>query len=136
MRSVLDLFLADKHTYRMQTKMPRFQLAHLGSVFKDLSMEFIHRGTRKKRNVLRLFLLQSAQLLFDSNFTKLFRVCWFCAARSAPGFSRLDISVVLQQYFKECWILLFAGFMEAEGIRVEGIVAVLGCRIVAGDVQQ
>lgn len=61
--------------HRMQMKMPRFQLAHLGC----------------------LFLLQSAQLLFDSNFTRLFRVCWFCAARSAPGFSRLDISVVLQQ---------------------------------------
>lgn len=24
------------------------------------------------------------------------------------------------RYFKECWILLYAGFMEAEGIRVEG----------------
>src|ERR1700722_17078485 len=97
MRSVLNLFLADKHTYRMQMKIPIFQLAHLGSVFKGRSMEFIHRGTRRKRNVLRLFLLQSAQLLFDSSFTRLFRVCWFCAARSAPGFSRLDISVVLQQ---------------------------------------
>ena len=97
MRSVLGLFLADKHTYRMQTKMPRFQLAHLGSIFKDRSVEFIHGGTRKKKNALRLFLLQSAQLLFDSNFTRLFRVCWFCAARSAPGFCRLDISVVVLQ---------------------------------------
>jgi len=53
----------------MQTKMPRFQLAHLGC----------------------LFFLQSAQLLLPSNFTKLFSVCWFCAALSAPGFGRRDI---------------------------------------------
>ena len=37
---------------------------------------------------IRLFLLQSAQLLLDSIFSKLFMVCWFCAARS-PG--RRDI---------------------------------------------
>ena len=37
----------------------------------------------------RLFLLQSAQLLFPSSFSKLLIVCWFCAAGSAAGFAAL-----------------------------------------------
>lgn len=59
----------------MQMKMPKFQLAHLGC----------------------LFFLQSAQLLLPSNFTKLFSVCWFCAARSALGLGRLDMVVVVRE---------------------------------------
>lgn len=41
----------------------------------------------------RLFLLQSAQLLFPSSFSKVLIVCWFWAARSAAalGGTRLDI---------------------------------------------
>ena len=37
----------------------------------------------------RLFLLQSAQVLFPSSFNKLLIVCVFCAARSAAGFGAL-----------------------------------------------
>jgi len=35
---------------------------------------------------LRLFFLQSAQLLLLSNLTSVFSACWFCAALSAAGF--------------------------------------------------
>lgn len=35
--------------------------------------------------LVRLFLLQSAQLLFPSNLTKLFNVCWFCIVLSGPA---------------------------------------------------
>ena len=50
--------------HRIQTNTPRFQLAHLGC----------------------LFLLQSAQLLFASSFSRVLIVCWFCAALSKAGF--------------------------------------------------
>lgn len=42
---------------------------------------------------VRLFLLQSAQLLFPSSFRSVLIVCWFCAARSAAAFgvALLDI---------------------------------------------
>lgn len=35
---------------------------------------------------LRLFLLQSAQLLLPSSLSRVLMVCWFWAARSAAGF--------------------------------------------------
>ena len=57
--------------HRIQTKTPRFQLAHRGC----------------------LFLLQSAQTLLPSSLTKALRVCAFCAALSAGG--RRDIGYVL-----------------------------------------
>ena len=43
---------------------------------------------------VRLFFLQSAQILLGSNFRRLLMVAWFCAARSAAGFGgRLDMSL-------------------------------------------
>lgn len=59
--------------HRMQTKTPRFQLAHRGC----------------------LFLLQSAQLLLASILTRLLSVWVFWAARSAAGLgARRDIAGV------------------------------------------
>lgn len=55
--------------HRMQTKTPRFQLAHRGC----------------------LFLLQSAHTLFPSNFSRAFKVVAFCAVRSLPAGCRRDI---------------------------------------------
>ena len=72
---------------RMQTNTPRFQLAHLGSVGAPSQCPE-RLGVRNGSNT-RLFLLQSAQTLFASNFRRLFIVCWFCAARSAAGFGGL-----------------------------------------------
>jgi len=69
--------------------MPRFQLAHLGSECNDTLAVCTCSITLE---LVRLFLLQSAQLLLLSNFTKLLSVCWFCAARSAPGLVRDDIA--------------------------------------------
>lgn len=71
----------------MQTNMPRFQLAHLGSVisalvWRSLYYEYVSGD-------LRLFLLQSAHVLFPSNFKRFLMVCVFCAARSAAGFGGL-----------------------------------------------
>jgi hypothetical protein len=40
---------------------------------------------------IRLFLLQSEQLLLASSLTKLFNVARFCSARSAAGLGRRDI---------------------------------------------
>jgi hypothetical protein len=40
---------------------------------------------------IRLFLLQSAQLLFDSSLTRLFSVARFTSARSAAGLGRRDM---------------------------------------------
>lgn len=45
---------------------------------------------------LRLFLLQSAHTLLDSNFRRLLMVAWFCAARSAAGLGGLrDIIIII-----------------------------------------
>jgi hypothetical protein len=40
---------------------------------------------------IRLFFLQSAQLLFDSSLTRLFSVARFTSARSAAGLGRRDM---------------------------------------------
>lgn len=73
--------------HRMQMKIPRFQLAHLGSKY-SVSL----CGPREINSSSRLFLLQSAHVLFPSNFNKLLIVFVFCAARSAAGFGgRRDI---------------------------------------------
>lgn len=47
---------------------------------------------------LRLFLLQSAQLLLPSSLSRVLMVCWFCAARSAAalGGALLDIAPVVR----------------------------------------
>lgn len=79
----------------MQTKMPRFQLAHRGSVTGNgHQSETLNKilSVEKEENDSRLFFLQSAQTLFGSNFRRLLMVAWFCAARSAAGFGgRRDI---------------------------------------------
>jgi hypothetical protein len=46
-------------------------------------------------NVVRLFFLQSAQLLFPSNLTKLFNVDWFCIVLSGPAGLR-DMAAVVR----------------------------------------
>ena len=61
----------------------------------------ISTSTKKQKVIIkavdklhvRLFLLQSAQLLFPSSFRSVLIVCWFCAARSAAalGVALLDI---------------------------------------------
>ena len=48
---------------------------------------------------LRLFLLQSAHNLLDSNFRRLLIVAWFCAARSAAGLGGLR-DMVMGIYIK------------------------------------
>lgn len=51
-------------------------------VYRDLSASTI---LAPRPCIIRLFLLQSAQLLFPSNLTKLFNVCWFCIVLSGPA---------------------------------------------------
>lgn len=69
----------------MQIKMPKFQLAHLGSVVQvSFKSCLLHESGKFCRNI-RLFFLQSAQLLFPSSFNRLLMVCAFLAARSAAG---------------------------------------------------
>jgi len=58
----------------MHTKMPKFQLAHLGSGCISLMLE-------SAWCYVRLFFLQSAQLLLDSSLTRLFSVALFCSTR-------------------------------------------------------
>lgn len=74
---------------RMQTKIPRFQLAHLGSVYELAS--WLHICPKR---LVRLFFLQSAQLLFTSSLTRLFSVARFCSTRLSAGFARRDMAVV------------------------------------------
>lgn len=51
--------------------------------------------SKDKDLFVRLFLLQSAQVLLPSSFSRVLIVCWFCAARSAAGFGTLlDISML------------------------------------------
>src|SRR4051794_13479901 len=71
----------------MQMKIPRFQLAHLGSAtgMSDKHAFSGHRCLGGGSTNVRLFRLQSAQLLLPSSFNSLIIVCWFCAARSAAG---------------------------------------------------
>lgn len=83
---------------RMQMKMPRFQLAHRGSARKGVlamrtpSIHHCINGTCPIH--VRLFLLQSAQLLFPSNFRRLLIVCALRAVLSAAGSTCLrDISI-------------------------------------------
>lgn len=117
-------------------KMPRFQLAHLGSVFKDQSME-LFMGVLGRREISYVCFFynphSSCSILISPGF-----LGFVGSARrdQRPDLVASTFPSFCSRYFKECWILLSAGFMEAEGIRVEGIVAVPGCRIVAGDVQQ
>ena len=52
------------------------------------------RGQESKvrgEQLIRLFLLQSEQVLFPSSFTKFLSVARFCSARSAAGLGRRDI---------------------------------------------
>lgn len=80
---------------RIQMKMPRFQEAHRGSSEKSdqprwfklrygIANEEVIKGTGMS-SIIRLFRLQSAQVLLDSNFSKFLIVCWFCAARAGSG---------------------------------------------------
>jgi hypothetical protein len=78
----------------MQMKIPKFQLAHLGSGKQHYQSESIGGRARQRRS-LRLFLLQSAHVLFPSSFKRLLIVCVFCAARSAAGLGGLRDIVVL-----------------------------------------
>jgi len=79
----------------MQMKMPRFQLAHLGSVMSHVVSLSYHSHdsctfSNSAKNV-RLFFLQSAQLLLPSNLTRLFKVDWFWAVLSGPALIRRDM---------------------------------------------
>jgi len=75
--------------HRMQMNMPRFQLAHRGSA---RSIPLADLAELALERFIRLFFLQSAQLLLLSIFTSVFSVCWLCAARSATLLAgRLDI---------------------------------------------
>ncbi len=79
----------------MQIKIPKFQLAHLGSR-KRLDCIRVTLLESSAAVNLRLFFLQSAQLLFPSNFRRLLMVWPFLAARSAAGSgARRDIIVFL-----------------------------------------
>lgn len=54
----------------------------------------------------RLFLLQSAQILLGSSFSKFLIVCWFWAAFSAAGFGgRLDIVGARRKDYQCCKLL-------------------------------
>ena len=72
--------------HRMQMKMPKFQLAHLGSD-KGHSQPYDLKMIIRWHS--RLFLLQSAHVLFPSSFKRLLIVCAFCAERSAAGLGAL-----------------------------------------------
>jgi hypothetical protein len=71
--------------HRIHTNMPRFQLAHRGSM--HVSYKYLWAWISS----VRLFFLQSAQLLFDSNLTRLFKVARFCSTRLSDGFWRRDM---------------------------------------------
>jgi hypothetical protein len=58
----------------MQMKIPRFQLAHRGSLFR----------------------LQSAQTRFPGSFRRFFMTAWFAAALSAVGLDRRDMAVAVK----------------------------------------
>ena len=77
----------DGAAYRMQMKMPKFQLAHRGSAESQNSCD----SCPGQGLDVRLFLLQSAQLLLASSFTRLLSVWRFCSARSAAGLGRRDM---------------------------------------------
>lgn len=75
---------------------------------------------------VRLFLLQSAQLLFDSSLTRLFSVVRFTSARSAAGLGRRDMvdgCRVLEKKEAVSWNSL-AGAGKGEG---EVVFRVSGC---------
>jgi hypothetical protein len=61
-------------------------------VCRHLSASMSHRSIC----LVRLFLLQSAQLLLPSNLTKLFNVCWFCIVLSGPAGLR-DMAAVVRR---------------------------------------
>jgi hypothetical protein len=73
--------------HRMQMKTPKFQLAHRGSA-ATVSKGAISIEPCKD---IRLFLLQSEQVLLPSSFTRFLSVARFCSARSAAGLGRRDI---------------------------------------------
>ena len=82
----------------MQMKIPKFQLARRGSV--PLLDHFLN--ARVKSIAIRLFLLQSEQLLFDSNLTSCFSVL---RLRSAvlSGTALLDILSSMRLFLqREC----------------------------------
>ena len=71
-------FLQGVMPYRMQTKIPRFQEAHRGSVaLKSVRHSVRFRSRKILRINRRLFRLQSAHCLFVSSLSKLLMVCWF-----------------------------------------------------------
>lgn len=61
------------YPYLIQIKMPKFQLAHLGSLLR----------------------LQSAQTRFPGSFRSDLMIAWLAAALSAAGFGRRDIAAVV-----------------------------------------
>lgn len=65
--------------YRMQTNIPRFQLAHRGSEVRqkvsNLPLPVCSKYNKDIQPYLRLFLLQSAQVLFPSSFNSVLIVC-------------------------------------------------------------
>lgn len=74
----------------MQMKTPRFHDAHRGSeAIGSQRLPGISPVERGFKSV-RLFRLQSAQILFASNFRRFLTVCWFWAARS--GGTRRDMA--------------------------------------------
>lgn len=80
----------------MHIKIPRFQLAHLGSISILAKIYPLGVYWPEGGGGSRLFLLQSAQLLLPSSLRRLLIVCVFCAARSAAGFGGLRDMLIIE----------------------------------------